>query len=66
MVPALNQVRKHKEDGPKHVNHHDDSFIDRIIDDFGKAVGFITLTGLLSGFWLVFAKRRKMKKRKKT
>ena len=49
MVPALNQVRKHKEDGPKHVNHHDDSFIDRIIDDFGKAVGFITLTGLLSG-----------------
>ncbi|OHO70132.1 hypothetical protein HMPREF2580_06500 [Staphylococcus sp. HMSC036D05] len=51
--------KKHKEDGPKHVNHHDDSFIDRIIDDFGKAVGFITLTGLLSGFWLVFAKRRK-------
>ena len=38
VVPALNQVRKHKEDGPKHVNHHDDSFIDRIIDDFGKAV----------------------------
>ncbi|WP_422124956.1 DUF1542 domain-containing protein [Staphylococcus caprae] len=51
--------KKHKEDGPKHVSNHDDSFIDRIIDDFGKAVGFITLTGLLSGFWLVLAKRRK-------
>lgn len=50
---------KHQDDDPKHVKHHDDNFINRVIDDFGKAVGFITLTGLLSGFWLALAKRRK-------
>ncbi|EFS17531.1 cell wall associated fibronectin-binding protein [Staphylococcus capitis C87] len=50
---------KHKDDDPKHVKHHDNNFINRVIDDFGKAVGFITLTGLLSGFWLALAKRRK-------
>ena len=55
---------KHKEDDPKHVKHHDNNFINRVIDDFGKAVGFITLTGLLSGFWLALAKRRKKEEEK--
>ena len=31
-----------------------------------KAVGFITLTGLLSGFWLALAKRRKEEEEEKT
>ncbi|PTH12787.1 DUF1542 domain-containing protein [Staphylococcus capitis] len=50
---------KHNDDDPKQLKHHGDNFFNRVIDDFGKAVGFITLTGLLSGFWLVLAKRRK-------
>lgn len=48
-----------KNHAPKHIINNDDAFFDRIIDDFKKAVGFITLTGLLSGFWLVLAKKRK-------
>ena len=44
---------------PKLHKNDNDSLFKHLVDNFGKTVGVITLTGLLSSFWLVLAKRRK-------
>lgn len=49
---------------PKLHKNDNDSLFKHLVDNFGKTVGVITLTGLLSSFWLVLAKRRKKKKKK--
>ena len=48
---------------PKLHKNDNDSLFKHLVDNFGKTVGVITLTGLLSSFWLVLAKRRKKKKK---
>lgn len=61
----LNQVKSTKEtQQPKLHKNDNDSLFKHLVDNFGKTVGVITLTGLLSSFWLVLAKRRKKKKKK--
>ena len=61
----LNQVKPIKEtQQPKLHKNDNDSLFKHLVDNFGKTVGVITLTGLLSSFWLVLAKRRKKKKKK--
>ena len=49
---------------PKLHKNDNDSLFKHLVDNFGKTVGVITLTGLLSSFWLVLAKRRKKEEKK--
>ena len=61
----LNQVKSTKKHSNQKLHKNDnDSLFKHLVDNFGKTVGVITLTGLLSSFWLVLAKRRKKKKKK--
>ncbi|EGG67920.1 putative extracellular matrix-binding protein ebh [Staphylococcus epidermidis VCU144] len=50
---------------PKLHKNDNDSLFKHLVDNFGKTVGVITLTGLLSSFWLVLAKRRKKEEEEK-
>ena len=60
----LNQVKSTKEtQQPKLHKNDNDSLFKHLVDNFGKTVGVITLTGLLSSFWLVLAKRRKRRRK---
>ncbi len=51
---------------PKLHKNDNDSLFKHLVDNFGKTVGVITLTGLLSSFWLVLAKRRKKEEEKQS